>query len=138
MHSQGNLYAATNHFRMLRLSCAPGMDWAVLAAGLNLLLHAHGDNVLRTKGIVNVKDVGEVALNAVQHVVYPPEHLGGGPDNGIAGSEEVSEMVFTLKDLDPESVRRSFTIPSRGHSEWSQQRRRNSRQRSSREWRCCP
>jgi G3E family GTPase len=99
---------ATNHFRALRLSCAPGMDWAVLVAWLTLLLHAHGDRVLRTKGIVNVKNVGEVALNAVQHVMYPPEHLGGGPGSRVLSSNKVSELVFILKDLDPETVRRSF------------------------------
>ena len=44
-----------------------------------MLLQRHGPDVLRVKGLLRVRDApGPVVLNAVGHVVHPPEHLDDG------------------------------------------------------------
>jgi G3E family GTPase len=68
----------------------------------SMLLHAHGERVLRTKGIVDTGLLGAVSVNSVGHIVYPPEHLGRPADDGS------TRLVFIVEDLDPPLIERSF------------------------------
>ena len=46
-----------------------------------MLLNCHGEDVLRVKGMLNVRGVSApVLINAVQHVVHPPVHLEAWPE----------------------------------------------------------
>ncbi|MBH8605883.1 GTP-binding protein [Thermoactinomyces sp. CICC 10522] len=51
------------------------IDWAPFVVWLSLLLHAHGEEVLRVKGMLDVGEGGPIVLQGVQHVIHPPEHL---------------------------------------------------------------
>jgi hypothetical protein len=49
----------------------------------SMLLHRHGNQLLRVKGILNVADAATpVAVHAVQHLVHPPRHLAPGDEVG--------------------------------------------------------
>lgn len=56
------------------------VDWAAFGIWLSMLLHAHGEDVLRVKGLLDVGGTGPVVLNGVQHIIHPPRHLEEWPD----------------------------------------------------------
>jgi G3E family GTPase len=75
------------------------VDWAGLAVWLSALLHAHGDRVLRVKGLLDTGgDQGPLLLDGVQHVVHPPRHLPAwdGPRR--------SHLVVIARDLEAARV----------------------------------
>jgi G3E family GTPase len=77
------------------------LDWQAFSAWLSLLLHRHGPDVLRVKGVLDVHGAGPVAVNAVQHVMHRPEHLAGPVPPG-------TRLVLIVRDLDTELLERSF------------------------------
>lgn len=77
------------------------LDWQAFSVWLSLLLFRHGPQVLRVKGVLDVEHVGPVALNGVQHVVHPPEHLDGPVGSG-------TRLVLITQGLDPALLERSF------------------------------
>jgi G3E family GTPase len=78
------------------------VDWVAFGVWLTMLLHRHGERVLRVKGIVDAEDFGPVFINSVQHVISPPEHAreihGGVP----------ARLILILRELSPAAVARSF------------------------------
>ena len=49
------------------------IEWAAFGVWLSLLLHRHGERILRVKGLVRVRDCAQpVVIQGVQHVVFPP------------------------------------------------------------------
>ena len=72
---------------------------------LDLMRSAHGDKILRMKGIVQLADDPErpVVFHVVQHLMHPPARLDAWPD-----ADRRSRMVFITKDLAPEMVRKMF------------------------------
>jgi G3E family GTPase len=68
-----------------------------------MLLHVRGEDVLRVKGIVDVGAEGPVLLNAVQHVVHPPQHLEAWPDE-----DRRSRLVFIGRGLSADALERSL------------------------------
>ena len=85
----------------LELTTPGPLDWQAFAVWLSLLLDRHGPNVLRVKGVLDVRGTGPVALNAVQHVVHRPEHLTRPMPPG-------SRLVLIVRNLDTELLERSF------------------------------
>ena len=80
------------------------VDWNVFAVWFTLLLHAHGADVLRVKGLLRVADAtGPVVVNAVQHLVHPPEHLDAWPEDW-----RHSRLVFIVRGLARDDIARSF------------------------------
>ena len=67
------------HDRDIRAFCLTferPLDWTVFGIWLTMLLHAHGERVLRVKGILNVFGLATpVVIHGVQHVIHPPAHL---------------------------------------------------------------
>ena len=90
--------------RTLALSFDEPVDWTRFGIWLTMLLHRHGNELLRVKGILNVADAETpVAVHAVQHLVHPPRHLGAWPDG-----DRRSRLVFIARGLDPALIERSF------------------------------
>ena len=85
----------------VEFTAAAPLDWQAFSIWLSLLLHRHGANVLRIKGSLEVDGVGHVSLNAVRHVVHPPEHVEPTARPG-------SRLVFIVQGIDPDRLRRSF------------------------------
>ncbi len=93
--------AHTSAVSTLELTTDDRLDWQAFSVWLSLLLHRHGPDVLRVKGILDIEGVGPVALNGVQHVVHRPEHLTGPVPQG-------TRLVFIVRNIDPGLLKRSF------------------------------
>ena len=80
------------------------LDWTAFGVWMSMLLHRHGDRVLRMKGLLNVAGVpGPVLINGVQHLVHPPAHLERWPDD-----DRRSRVVVISSGLDHEEIERSL------------------------------
>lgn len=52
------------------------LDWVTFGVWLSLLLHRHGQRLLRVKGLIYLAGTDQpVAIHGVQHTLFPPEHL---------------------------------------------------------------
>jgi len=80
------------------------LDWTAFGVWMSMLLHRHGDRVLRMKGLLNVAGVpGPVLVNGVQHLVHPPAHLDRWPDE-----DRSSRLVVISSGLDRDEIERSL------------------------------
>ena len=80
------------------------LDWTAFGVWMSMLLHRHGDRVLRMKGLLNVAGVpGPVLVNGVQHLVHPPAHLDRWPDE-----DRRSRVVVISHGLDRDEIERSL------------------------------
>jgi G3E family GTPase len=79
------------------------LDWSAFGVWLTMLLHRHGADVLRVKGLLDVGGEGPVLLNGVQHVLHPPEHLARWPDG-----DRRTRIVFIVRGLAERRVRASL------------------------------
>ncbi len=80
------------------------IDWTAFGIWLTMLLHRHGEQVLRVKGILNVAgQATPVVIHGVQHVVHPPAHLEAWPDD-----DHRSRIVFILRGLNSTLIKRSL------------------------------
>jgi G3E family GTPase len=80
------------------------LDWTMFGIWLTMLLNRHGEKVLRVKGILNVAgSAAPVAVHGVQHLVHPPIHLAGWPDQ-----DRRSHLVFIVDGLDRTAIERSL------------------------------
>ncbi|MBE8949340.1 MAG: GTP-binding protein [Quinella sp. 3Q1] len=75
------------------------LDWTSFGLWMSMLLYAHGEKMLRIKGMVDVGDSGPIVINGVQHIIHPPHHL-----EDWNGEERNSQIVFIMKGLDPQRV----------------------------------
>lgn len=81
------------------------IHWIGFGIWLNLLLKKYGENILRVKGIFKIEESDEpLLIQGVQHCIYPPEHLDAWP------WEEESKIVFIVRGLDSDIIKRSFEI----------------------------
>ena len=80
------------------------LNWQMFGIWLTMLLHRHGDRVLRLKGLLNVGEArGPLLVEGVQHVIHAPRHLGEWPD-----TDRRSRIVFIARDLDLTRVEASL------------------------------
>ena len=80
------------------------LDWTAFGVWMSMLLHRHGDRVLRMKGLLNVAGLpGPVLVNGVQHLVHPPAHLDRWPDG-----DRRSRVVVISHGLGREEIERSL------------------------------
>ena len=85
------------------------LDWTVFGIWLSMLLHRHGENVLRVKGILNAAgETTPVVINGVQHLVHPPLHLDRWPS-----ADRRSHIIFITRGMDPAQLRRSLAAFNR-------------------------
>jgi len=80
------------------------IDWTAFSVWLSLLVHRHGRNVLRIKGLLDVPGTkGPISLNVVQHFIHAPVHLDEWPDD-----DHSSRLVFIVQRLDELAIRSSL------------------------------
>lgn len=81
------------------------IDWFAFGVWLSLLLHRHGERVLRVKGILHVTGLkGPVVIHSAQHMVHPPEHLDQWPS-----AQRQSRLVFIVQGLEQKAIIRSMS-----------------------------
>ena len=82
------------------------LDWTAFGVWTTMLLHRHGANVLRLKGLLNVAGVPTpVLINGVQHIVHPPSHLEAWPD-----ADRRSRLIFIVRGLQRSRIERSLAV----------------------------
>jgi G3E family GTPase len=79
------------------------VDWTAFGIWLTMLLQSRGESILRVKGLLDVGAPGPVVLNAVQHVVHPPEHLDAWPDG-----DHRSRIVFIARGVERHEFKESL------------------------------
>lgn len=90
----------------LSLTIEEPLDWTGFAIWLSMLLHAHGERVLRVKAILNTAGAETpVIVHGVHHMVYPPSHLPSWPS-----ADRRSHLVFIVRDLDIAALRHSLSV----------------------------
>ena len=88
------------------LSFEAPLDWTAFGIWLSMLLHRHGEQVLRVKGLLNVEGLPTpVLINGVQHLVHPPSHLAGWPDD-----DHRSHLIFIVQGLPRERIEDALTV----------------------------
>ncbi|MBX6322842.1 MAG: GTP-binding protein [Rhodospirillaceae bacterium] len=109
---EGHRHDVNRHARGIRAFCVTverPLDWSAFSLWLTMLLNAHGNDVLRVKGILNVAGAGTpVVVHGVQHIVHPPVHLKRWPD-----ADRRSRIVFIVRGLDRERIERSLAAFNR-------------------------
>jgi len=106
-HLDVNRHDARIHAFCLRFEWP--LDWAAFGIWLTMLLHSHGNDVLRVKGMLNVGEhSGPVVIHGVQHLVHPPDHLPEWPDD-----DHSSRIVFIVRDLSRDMIERSLAAFAR-------------------------
>ena len=81
------------------------VDWTVFSVWLSLLLHAHGAQVLRVKGLLNVEGTeAPVVVHGVQQLMHPPTHLERWPSD-----DHRSRLIVIVRGLEPHRVQDSLT-----------------------------
>jgi G3E family GTPase len=85
------------------------LDWTAFGIWLTMLLHAHGEDVLRVKGILQVAGAPTpVVVHAVQHLVHPPVHLDAWPT-----ADRGTRLVFIVRTLPRQVIERSLAAFNR-------------------------
>ena len=107
-HGHGHTHNDPNrhddHISAFCLTVTEPVRSEALDAFLDALLVLRGADLLRVKGIVNVVDRdGPVVVHGVQHVFHPKVELDEWPSD-----DHRSRMVFITRDIDPETLRRTF------------------------------
>jgi G3E family GTPase len=80
------------------------VDWSAFSVWLSLLLHAHGDKILRVKALLDLAAwPTPVVLNGVHHLIHPPIHLPAWP-----AGPRASRLVVIAQNLDAEAIESSL------------------------------
>jgi G3E family GTPase len=107
LDESGHVHDASAHDHRIRafaLRFEQPLDWTMFGIWLSLLLAARGEDVLRVKGLLNAEgSEGPVVVNGVQHVIHPPVHLLGWPDD-----DHSSRLVLIVREIAADSVERSL------------------------------
>jgi G3E family GTPase len=62
-------------FTSFQIEVGQHLQWPAFSVWLTSLLHCHGHNILRFKGVIALDDSTALVLQGVRHRVYEPEHL---------------------------------------------------------------
>jgi G3E family GTPase len=94
------LAQATRAVSAVTLPIPKGADWASLSLWLSALLHAHGDRLIRLKGVVQTP-AGRLLIQTVRRTVQPPEILpdGLGTDDILAVIGESPDVAALQRSL---------------------------------------
>jgi G3E family GTPase len=96
--------SASHSLQAANLTLNGQVDWVSFSLWLSMLLHRHGDKILRVKGLLNVAGMdAPVALHGVHHLIHPVVHLKTWPDEN-----RNSRLVFITEGISEDALNRSF------------------------------
>ena len=79
--ARGRLGFAHGNIRTVSLVFEEALDWAAFGVWLSMLLHRYGENIMRVKGVLDLKGVAQpTVVHGVQHLLHPPIHLPEWPE----------------------------------------------------------
>jgi G3E family GTPase len=105
-HDDHNAHEHTSDIRSFAATFDLPLDWTAFGVWASMLLHRHGADVLRLKGLLHVEGVPTpVLINGVQHIVHPPSHLEAWPD-----ADRRSRLVFIVRGLQRAPIERSLAV----------------------------
>ena len=85
------------------------IDWTGFEQAMELLARLRGSDVLRAKGLLNVKGcAGPVVVHQVQHLTAKPVELEKWPD-----ADRASRLVFITRGIDRADIENLFSIALR-------------------------
>ena len=89
------------HIRAFCLTLEEPLAWNNVATWLEMLSTYRGEDMLRVKGILNVKESEDkpVVIHGVQHLFHPPVQLEAWPSD-----DRRTRIVFITRDMTPETV----------------------------------
>lgn len=97
------------HVDSVAVTLTQPLAWSTFAVWLTLLLHAHGENILRFKALLDVAGwPAPVSLDAVHHLIHPPAHLPDWP-----AGPRTSRLVFITQRLQADRIEpclRAFAV----------------------------
>ncbi len=100
-HHHNDVNRHDDHIKAYCLYLEGELPWDRLATWLDLLTIYRGSDLLRIKGILNVKETdGPVVIHGVQHMFHPPVEIPNWPSD-----DRRSRIVFITKDMGPDVVR---------------------------------
>ena len=80
------------------------IEWSAFVAWIQTLITHRGENLLRIKGIVNIRDETQpIAIHGVQHIFHQPVRLPEWPNN-----TRDTRIVFITYNLDEKIIRDSL------------------------------
>jgi G3E family GTPase len=86
------------------LTADASLDWGRFHDWLGQLRAAHGERLLRVKGVLNIAaEDGPIVIHGVQHIFHPPVSLPRWPD-----ADRRSRLVLIARDLDRSLVEESW------------------------------
>jgi len=94
----GHRHDASRHGDIVAFSIAfaEPLEWSAFALWLTMLLHRHGQAILRVKGLLDIAgSPTPVVIHGVQHTIHPPSHLAAWPE-GKAGTR----LIVIAKGVD--------------------------------------
>ncbi len=99
----GHAHDVNRHDDAIRAYCVyvdEPLPWQRIATWFEMLTMYRGPDLLRVKGILNVKETDKpIVLHGVQHMFHPPVELDGWPSD-----DHRSRIVFITRDIDRETV----------------------------------
>jgi G3E family GTPase len=87
-----------------RVKIGDGIDWTAFTVWLSALLHAHGDDVVRVKGVMRTP-AGRLLLQSVRQTVQQPEIL---PDQPEGAARDDGTIVLIGRGYRPQDLQRSL------------------------------
>jgi G3E family GTPase len=84
------------HIQAFSVVLEDPVPWQAISVWLEMLVAAHGDRLMRLKGILNLRGQDKpVAVHGVQHLIHPPTVLPEWPQD----DPRTSRLVFITRDL---------------------------------------
>ena len=95
-HIHGDARRHDDHIRSFCIVYERPLAWRKLTCALQALINAHGADILRVKGVVNIEGrAAPVVIHGVQHLFHPPVLLERWPD-----ADRRSRLVFITRDVE--------------------------------------
>ncbi len=111
-HGSHHPHDVNRHDDRIRAFCITldePLDWDKVAVWLDFLAAYRGNDLLRIKGILNVRGTERpVAIHGVQHLFHAPAMLDAWPDDEPEG-ERCSRIVFITRDVSRETIEQSLS-----------------------------
>ena len=105
-HAAHGAHTHTTHVESFAAVFDRPLDWTAFGVWASMLLHRHGADILRLKGLLNIAGMPTpVLVNGVQHLMHPPSHLPEWPD-----ADRRSRLIFIVRGLQRPRIERSLAI----------------------------